>query len=158
MEQGIDEWLTAPSRNLPKINPNLMNKLRRSVGGRARQKIYQTVEVCAFTRHAGRSASVMILCESMSSAMRRTFVSALVASVTAACAASALVPLRAHAGPVDADWQLAYDGSGVFTDETGQPVIARAYQPTPTYSQQVPLPPPGYRSAPAYYQPAPAPQ
>jgi lipoprotein-anchoring transpeptidase ErfK/SrfK len=90
--------------------------------------------------------------------MRHTFVSALVASGTAACAASALVPPRAHAGPVDADWQLAYDGSGVFTDETGQPVIARAYQPTPTYSQQVPLPPPGYRSAPAYYQPAPAPQ
>ena len=80
--------------------------------------------------------------------MRRTFVTALVASATAACAAAALAPLPAHAGPLDGDWRLAYDDGG-FTDETGQRVIGRAYQPAPTYDP----PPPAYQAASPYYQP-----
>ena len=91
--------------------------------------------------------------------MRRFFAGAFVASVLAACAASASVPLRAYAAPVDPGWQLAYpgqagyDGAGGLTDETGQPLIARAYQPAPVYAQQMPPPAPAYQPAPAYYQP-----
>ncbi len=80
--------------------------------------------------------------------MRRTFVSALLASATAVCAASALAPIPAQAGPVDSDWQIAYDDGG-FTDETGQRVIGRAYQPAPTYDPV----PPAYQAASPYYQP-----
>ncbi len=84
--------------------------------------------------------------------MRRTIVSALFMSATAACAVSALAPLPALAGPVDSDWQIAYDEGG-FIDETGQRVIGRAYQPAPTYDP----PPPAYQAASPYYQPPDAP-
>jgi lipoprotein-anchoring transpeptidase ErfK/SrfK len=86
--------------------------------------------------------------------MPRILVSALVASATAACVASALAPLRAHAGPVDGDWQLAYGEDAAFTDETGQRVIGRAYQPAVTYYQPQAADP----SAPPYYQPPPQPR
>jgi lipoprotein-anchoring transpeptidase ErfK/SrfK len=98
--------------------------------------------------------------------MRPIFAAAFVAPAVAACAASALVPFRANAEPVDPGWQLAYpgqpgyDGTGGFTDETGQTVIAHAYQPAQTYAQQMPPLAPAYQSASAYYQPmrAPPPQ
>jgi lipoprotein-anchoring transpeptidase ErfK/SrfK len=86
--------------------------------------------------------------------MPRILVSALVASATAACVASALAPLRAHAGPVDGDWQLAYGEDAAFTDETGQRVIGRAYQPAVTYYQPQAADP----SAPPYYKPPPQPR
>jgi lipoprotein-anchoring transpeptidase ErfK/SrfK len=86
--------------------------------------------------------------------MRRILVSALGASAAVTCAASALAPLRAHAGPVDGDWQLAYGEDAAFTDETGQRVIGRAYQPAVTYY----APPQADPSTPPYYQPPPQPR
>ncbi len=104
--------------------------------------------------------------------MQRIFVSALVAPSIAACAASFLTPSSAYADsqPLDPGWQLAYAGQpeyggtgGViqymFGDGGGQPVIARAYQPAPTYYQSAPAPQPSrHQPAPVYYQQEPAPQ
>jgi len=112
--------------------------------------------------------------------MRRIFASALVAWSMAAGAVIFL--LASHAGAasqvLEPGWQLVYAGQpgyggdglieSMFGDGTGQPVVARAYQPASAYYQPGPEPQPrAYRSVPVYsqqpappqppaYQPAPA--
>lgn len=104
--------------------------------------------------------------------MRRILARVFVASPLAACAAGLVIPSGAYAGsePLDPGWQLAYSSQpgygssglieSMFSDGTGQPVVARAYQPGPVYYQQPPAPQQrAYQQpAPAYYQQAPAPQ
>ena len=104
--------------------------------------------------------------------MRRILARVFVASPLAACAAGLVIPSGAYAGsePLDPGWQLAYSSQpgygsnglieSMFSDGTGQPVVARAYQPGPVYYQQPPAPQQrAYQQpAPVYYQQAPAPQ
>ena len=95
--------------------------------------------------------------------MRRIFAS----TTTAACAALLLIScnVAAVAQLLDPGWQMLYAGQpnyggglidSVFGDSAGMPVVARAYQPAPMYSQPAPQPR-LYQAAPAYYQQVPAP-
>jgi lipoprotein-anchoring transpeptidase ErfK/SrfK len=94
--------------------------------------------------------------------MQRIFTSARAAWLMSAGAVAFV--LASHTGAasqvVDPGWQLVYAGQpgyggdglieSMFGDGTGQPVVARAYQPATVY-QPGPMPqPPVYRTAPGY--------
>jgi lipoprotein-anchoring transpeptidase ErfK/SrfK len=101
--------------------------------------------------------------------MRRNFASALVtrfpARSAAACAVVLLIACNTGAASqvLDPGWQLVYAGQpgyggdglieSMFGDGTGQPVIARAYQPAPPDYQSAPVQQtPANQSAPAIYR------
>jgi lipoprotein-anchoring transpeptidase ErfK/SrfK len=78
-------------------------------------------------------------------------------------------PTGAVSQVVDPGWKLVYAGQpgygsdglieSMFGDGTGQPIVARAYQPAPLYDQPGSGPqPPTYRAAPVYSQPPGPPQ
>jgi lipoprotein-anchoring transpeptidase ErfK/SrfK len=90
--------------------------------------------------------------------MRRIFTSASVAwPVTAGVAVFLIASHTGAAGQiVDPGWQLVYAGQpgyddmdSMFGDGTGQPIVARAYQPAPLYSE-LPVPSPAYQPGPGY--------
>jgi lipoprotein-anchoring transpeptidase ErfK/SrfK len=101
--------------------------------------------------------------------MRRNFAFALLARSAVACAIALLIASGSGAAGqvLDPGWQLVYAGQpgygddlieSMFGDGTGQPVVARAYQPAPVDNQPAPVQQPPNRSAPAYYRQAAAPQ
>jgi lipoprotein-anchoring transpeptidase ErfK/SrfK len=100
--------------------------------------------------------------------MSRIFASARVPALVPAGALLLLIAsdIGAASQVLDPGWQLVYSGQpeygsdggliqSTFGDGTGQPVVARAYQPAPTYYQAGPQPRP-YQPAPVYYRQVPA--
>ena len=90
--------------------------------------------------------------------MRRIFTSARVTWLVTAGAAVLLIASHTGAASqiVDPGWQIVYAGQpgygdvdSMFGDGTGQPIVARAYQPAPLYSE-LPAPSPAYQPGPGY--------